>query len=238
MRRTHTRRRSLLALAGCLLVCTLAVQAGLAVPSIQTTESAETTENVSITVTNATVGDDGTTALQLSLSAAPNGLAGFQLTATLRTDGVASVTEASYPDRYGLTTEPVITADGQSVTLEAADLSGTISPGATDIPLATVVVSGDAAGETLVDLTDVQVDADGGSRVAAASDPGVVTVAADDTASSAESTGSASDGNPDTASRTDPASDGGASGLSGGLVVLTIGSAFLLGGGLLARRTR
>jgi hypothetical protein len=156
----------------------------------------------------------------------------------LETRGIATVTNASYPKQYGLTTEPAITPDGQSVTLEAADLSGEVTAGATDVLLASVTVSGADAGETQVALTDVQVDADGGARVDAATEPGVVRVGSDGTTGSEGTSPVDSTRNGATDSDTNPESNSGDAGPTPGVGALTLFAALLVVAGLLARRTR
>jgi hypothetical protein len=89
---------------------------------------------------------------------------------------VLLVTGAEYPDALELTSDPAIGTDGQSVRLEAADLEERIQPGETDVRLATVTVSAESAGEATVDVSDVQVDADGGARVWPAVEAGQLTV--------------------------------------------------------------
>ena len=130
-----------------------------------------------VTAQNATVGADERTNLSVVLTEAPDGLAGFELTVELDTPSVANVTGVAYPDRFGLTTEPRIAADRQSVTVEAADLNDSVGPGGTDVTLATVALTGtDGGGSTGVSIVDAQVDADGGDRIAAGEDPEEVTV--------------------------------------------------------------
>lgn len=227
-----TWRRPALVLVSCLLVGLLVAQAGVAATS-QAEPTAESAEAVAITVTNATIDDDGTKRLELTLTRAPEGLAGFQLTAVLASADVATITNASYPDRYGLTTDPAIAPDRQSVTLEAADLSEQITPGATDVPLATVTIAGAGNGQTQVEIADMQIDADGGERVDAAVEPGVVTVGKDTAASSEDSATTAGDAT--AAQRTEAESPAGAAGPSPIVLVGTLVAGVLLGLGVLAR---
>lgn len=114
---------------------------------------------------------------RLALTDAPDGLAGFELTVELSgDDGTATVANASYPDRYGPTTDPIVSADDQSVTVEAADLTDEVTPGASDVTLATIEVNGTDAGSTALEVTDVQIDADGGDRIEPTLEAGTLTV--------------------------------------------------------------
>jgi PGF-CTERM protein len=153
-------------------VAVLAVLAGLLLVGGVGTATAD--DGAQLTVTNATVEENETSTLRLALSRAPAGLSGYEVTLELSESGVAEITNASYPDSFQLTTEPEIAADGQRVTLEAAVTD--TPPGATNVTLATVEVGGTGGGTTAVRVTDAQVDADNGSRVAPASRSGSVAV--------------------------------------------------------------
>jgi hypothetical protein len=129
-----------------------------------------------VTAPNATVEAGEQVNLTVVLAEAPDGLAGYELTLALGAPGVANVTGVEYPARIGLTTDPRISADGQSVTVEAADLNDSVGVGASNVTLATVAVTGDEGGSTPVTIEDAQVDADGGDRIAAGTNPEAVTV--------------------------------------------------------------
>ncbi|WP_424003595.1 cell surface protein [Haloarcula salina] len=123
-----------------------------------------------------------TTAVPVVLTSAPDGLAGYQIELSLDDSAVARFENASYPDSFGLTTDPVVSSDGGAITLEAADLDGQIEPGASDVTLATVELAGVAAGETQVTVASSQVDADGGGAVEPATEPMTLSVTGDATA--------------------------------------------------------
>ncbi|WP_408959342.1 hypothetical protein [Natrinema sp. 74] len=141
-----------------------------------------------IVVSNDTVAPNGTGTHRIELTEVPKGLAGYQVTLAFADDGVATVSNASYPAQYGMTTDPVVTADGRTVTLEAVDLNDDIAPGATNVTLAHVTVTATAAGETDLRVTAVQADADDGSRVDPSLEAGSLTVAGNGS-SAAESAG-------------------------------------------------
>ena len=153
-------------------VATLALLAALLLVGGAGTATAD--DGAQLTVTNATVADNETKTLRLALSRAPAGLSGYEVTLELPASGVAEITNASYPDAFRLTTDPEIAGDGQRVTLEAAVTD--TPPGATNVTLATVAVTGTGGGTTAVRVTDAQVDADNGSRVAPAYGSGSIAV--------------------------------------------------------------
>ncbi|MBV0900901.1 cell surface protein [Haloarcula salina] len=120
-----------------------------------------------------------TTAVPVVLTTAPNGLAGYQLELALDDPAVARFENASYPDSFGLTTDPVVSSDGGAITLEAADLDGQVEPGASDVTLATVELAGVDGGETRLTVASSQVDADGGGAVEPATTATTLTVTGD-----------------------------------------------------------
>ncbi|QCC58157.1 hypothetical protein NP511_06415 [Natrinema thermotolerans] len=198
-----------------------------------------------LVITNATVEPGGTAVHRIVLTDAPDGLAGFELTLELSGDA-AAVENAGYPDDYRMTTDPVVSDDGESVTVEAVDLDDAVTPGASDVTLATVTVNGTEPGAAALEVTDARLDADGGSRIDPTREPGTLTVQTDATA--AESTGTPDDGsdagdgaasNKEPAGGTDGSDDDSASnseavpGFAGGTALLALA---VLAGGLLARR--
>jgi hypothetical protein len=140
-----------------------------AAPSVAAASTAEDTGGAAgaerLTVSNATVDANETATIEVTLEEAPDGLAGFEVTLELDAPSVANVTGASYPSAYGMTTDPRIGRDGDAVTLEAIDLDDEVEPGATDVTLATVAVTGATSGTTDVEVSDLQIDADDGSRI-------------------------------------------------------------------------
>jgi PGF-CTERM protein len=120
-------------------------------------------DGAQLIITNATVDENETSTLRLALTHAPAGLSGYEVTLELSDSGVTEIRDASYPDAFQLTTDANIAGDGQRVTLEAAVTD--TPPGATNVTLATVNVTGTDAGTTAVHVIDAQIDDDNGSRV-------------------------------------------------------------------------
>ncbi len=134
------------------------------------------TDQPTVNVNSATTTVDDTTTVDVILTGAPNGLSGYYLDVTVEDTDVARITAASYPDRFGLTTDPALDADGRTVTLEAADMEGTVAPGATNVTLATVEVASSAAGEIELTVEPRQFDTDDGDRLRPDTQGGVLTV--------------------------------------------------------------
>ena len=121
---------------------------------------------------DATVAAGETTTVAVTLSAAPDGLAGFNLTVET-TGGTARVVGASAADDYGITTERV--EDGRA-TLEGVDIDENVRAGATDVRLGTVTVRGESAGETDLSASVRRMDDDDGDPVSPETESAALTV--------------------------------------------------------------
>ncbi|KOX92949.1 cell surface protein [Haloarcula rubripromontorii] len=157
--------------AGILLALVALVCLAGTVPALTAGQS---TPTISIETDSVAAGE--TMAVPVVLTSAPDGLAGYQLELTVDDPAVARFENASYPDSLSLTTDPVISADGGTITLEAADLDGQIEPGASDVTLATIQLAGVDGGETQVTVASSQIDADGGGAVEPATEPTALAV--------------------------------------------------------------
>jgi MYXO-CTERM domain-containing protein len=171
-----TRRSVAVALAA------LALLGAVAAAGTATAQNSQPT----VVVTDGTTAPDGTTTVGVVLTDAPDGLAGYYLELTVGNPSVARIDAASYPDQYGLTSEPVIGDDGATAVLEAADVEGAVEPGATDVTLATVTVAGAAPGEVELTVTPQQFDADDGSAFTPATAAGTIAVSGAGDAPSAD----------------------------------------------------
>lgn len=157
---------------------------------------------------DATVAAGETATVEVSLSAAPDGLAGFNLTVEA-TDGNATVVGASVDDEFGITTARA--EDGRA-TLEGVDLDETVQAGATDVRLGTVTVRGESAGETDLSTSVRRMDDDDGEAVAPATEPAALTVtpgAGNASNGSEAATGSAGTSSPTASADADGGDDGG-----------------------------
>ena len=195
------------ALAGLAALALLGAGAGLATAQA---------DGPTVSVTDTELSPSGTATVDVVLTSAPNGLAGYNVVLTVDDPDVVRIESASYPDRFGLTTDPAIGDEGRTVTLEAADTGSTIDAGASDVTLATVEIAGDAPGQAELAVDPRQVDANDGDRVRPADRAGALTVAAD--SSSASTSGARGAESPSTG----PIDElgGNADGLPIGLVVL------------------
>lgn len=166
------RRHAGSAFAACLVAAAVLV----AIPGPATAVDGAVANETTLAVSDETVEPDGTTTARISLDRVPAGLAGFNVTLAFETDDVARVTNASYPDRFEPTSDPVVAASGRTVTIEGADLRSAVQPGATNVTLATVALAGTERGSTALTVSEMQVDADDGSKVAPTVESGSVSV--------------------------------------------------------------
>ncbi len=190
------------------------------------------TDRPAVVVTNGTTTADGTTTVDVVLTNAPDGLSGYYLDVTVDEPDVARIESASYPDRFALTSDPEIGADGASATLEAADVDGAVQSGSVDVTLVTITVSVLEPGETTLSVEPRQFDADGGAVFSPSTRPGVVTGSAAD-AGAATNDGADSGANPAGASESNDAAVASGSGLSPVTpVVLAVAALAVLATGL------
>jgi len=165
------------------LIALLAVAAAANGGAVDTT----TTADEAVSVTDERVAPDATTTSAVTLSGAPNGLSGYNVTVRVADPSVATITDASVPERFGLS-EIRIVDDGAAVVLKAADTSDDVGPGDTEIPLGTVTVRGESVGETELGVEVTQVDDDDGSRLRPTTSAGTLTVADSATTTTATTT--------------------------------------------------
>jgi hypothetical protein len=102
------------------------------------------------------------TTVRICASALPEGLAGFDITLSLQTGGIAEIVSASFPP-FGLTKQPAL--PGGSARLRAVDLEQIVSANAEDVLLATLRVRAKLAGTTALSLSVNAMDDDDGNRI-------------------------------------------------------------------------
>jgi len=190
--------------------------------SAASASGAQTAANeTTLTVGDATVEPHANDTVRLSLDRVPEGLAGFEVTLAFHSNATGSFAGARYPEDYQPTTDPEIGEAGRTITLEAADLGNVVRPGATNVTLAYVSVTGHENGTAKLTATDLQVDADGGSKVQPAVEAGTLSVgSAARGAGSARTAGQQGSGSGATGGQADA---GGAPGTPGGSPELATG---------------
>ncbi|OPY36823.1 MAG: PKD domain protein [Methanoregulaceae archaeon PtaU1.Bin059] len=119
---------------------------------------------IKIVPTQSALPINSTAQYQILLSSAPDGLAGYDLYVTLENPAVGEIIAVQYPDWAGLNnTIPSPPAD--SLRLSAVDLDKSVEAGAEDVLLATITVYADSTGNSTITVSNVHMDADGGSMI-------------------------------------------------------------------------
>jgi hypothetical protein len=129
---------------------------------------------ISFSPLSVTVDPSGTATIDLTIDELPHGLAGYDAVITISDPGVAEISAVSFPAWAGLSN--VTGAPSASVKVSAVDLTRQVQPGATGVVLGTITVRGQSAGTATMNLENIHMDADGGSRVEATVNPASVTV--------------------------------------------------------------
>jgi hypothetical protein len=117
-------------------------------------------------------GSSGT--ISLHLSEAPEGLAGYDLVVTLSNPGTARITAVSYPSWAGLSNSSGV--PGEQVFMSGVDINRQVEAGATSILLGTITIEGGQTGTSTLTVSDIHMDADGGSGIVPLVDNGKVVV--------------------------------------------------------------
>jgi hypothetical protein len=109
----------------------------------------------------------------------PDGLSGYNMTMSLTNPGIAEIvgfTRPTWsPPIAGFKMNSTVPAD--SLWIKAADFGDAVTPGATDVILATVLVRGDATGTTNLTVSVTFMDPDGpGAPIVPAIQQGVITI--------------------------------------------------------------
>ncbi|SFS11269.1 hypothetical protein SAMN05216559_3822 [Halomicrobium zhouii] len=196
---------------------------------------AQTAANeTTLTVGDATVEPHANDTVRLSLDRVPEGLAGFEVTLAFDSNATGSFTGARYPEDYQPTTDPAVGESGRTITLEAADLGNVVTPGATNVTLAYVSVTGQENGTAKLTATELQVDADGGSKVRPAVEAGTLSVGSAASGGGSGSAGSAGQQGSSSGATGGQEDAGAAPGVSGGspglATVLQIGAVVAVAG--------
>jgi len=204
------------------------------------------TDHTTVAVDDGSTDVDSTTTVPITLSSAPDGLAGYKLTVSVANSDKATITGVSVPDSYNYSTTETSNG-GSSATAEAIDTHDNITAGATDVTLATVELRGEAAGDTELSLSVSQMDDDDGAAIEPATSPGTLSVSDSDDSSDDGNDTDENNGTVSTTKESTNESAGNGTGddeeetSSDGLPFLGMGTTLavvLIGVGLLAGRYR
>ncbi|WP_226022725.1 cellulase family glycosylhydrolase [Halomicrobium salinisoli] len=111
------------------------------------------------------------------LSEAPGGVSGFDLTVSVSDTSVATIESAAVGgDMSSIGSEPAPSDDGSTAVISGADLSESVSEGATEVELATVTLAGQSDGETDVGVDVSNLDGNAGDEISVSTRSATLTV--------------------------------------------------------------
>ena len=122
-----------------------------------------TSANATVALESKTLPLDNTTTLNLTLSDAPDGVSGYEITIKRTNRSVLGITNVTFADGWSPTDTRYDSDTG--LTVKAADLNHTVEPGATNVSLATFEVHGKTDGSTNVSVTVRALDDDDGDSI-------------------------------------------------------------------------
>lgn len=109
----------------------------------------------------ASTADNKTATANLTLADAPNGLTGYDVVVTISDNATArfNTSATTYSDAFDLTENAAVSENGTRLTLEAADLNGSVEAGAESVTLATLGIDGVRNGTVEVTVVPQRIDA-------------------------------------------------------------------------------
>lgn len=179
----------------CALLCVSAAGVAVAAGDTQRATAATHSERVDIAPTQpiaydtdgitlsvvpnrSTVAPGETVTVSVSLSEAPEGIAGFNITAGVDNSNVVQIRQANASDAFGLEDT---TRTGDSVSVKGVDIGEEVGPGSSDVTVAIVTLEAQQEGTAQLTIRSNQLDADDGSRISVTDQTAEITVSADQT---------------------------------------------------------
>ncbi len=130
-------------------------------------------ESPSISIQGVSLMAGETAEAKLVISAAPSGVAGYDIEVALESADVAQVVDVEFPD-LGLTEHELVS--GSRVRLKAVDTRKRLQPGQTGATIATIVFKGVREGTTRANINVRMIDDDSGNRFSPQTTSASVTV--------------------------------------------------------------
>lgn len=140
--------------------------------------SAQEAASPTINVSDATVEEGSSTSVAVTLSEAPDGLAGYDIVLGIENNSTATITNAEIAEQFDLS-EVNVSDNGTALTvnLRAVDLSENVQEGATNVSLADIDIEGKTAGETSLGVQEIRrIDDDTGAEINVSANSGQITV--------------------------------------------------------------
>ncbi len=115
------------------------------------------TPTVTVELADAAIDPNETTTVELGLTEAPNGLAGFNFNTSVDTD-VATIVDAELGETFSDALFTTVEVSDETAVIEAVKEIEPDSPEATDLDLGTVEIEGVDDGETVIDVTEPEAE--------------------------------------------------------------------------------
>ncbi len=180
---------------GCVLLCISAAGVAVGAGDTQRATAATHSERVDIAPTQpiaydtdgitlrvvpnrSTVAPGETAAVRFSLSEAPEGIAGFNITGTVDNPAILQIRQANASDTFGL---EETTRTGDSASMKGVDIGEEVGPGSSNVTLAVMTLEAQQEGTAQITIRSNQLDADDGSRISVTGQTAEITVSANQT---------------------------------------------------------
>jgi len=138
-------------------------------------------ETPTVSVSNASVDVGNQTTAEITLSSAPNGVAGYNIVVALDGTENATLENVTVPETFDLSA--VENQTDRQVTLRAVDLDGSIAEGEENVSLATVQLTGQSSNNATISVTVNRFDDPEGNPIDPQTRAGILQVLGDSTQS-------------------------------------------------------
>jgi PKD repeat protein len=132
--------------------------------------SCASAENISFIPNTVNLSPGSSQQVQVVMDSVPKGLAGFNITFNVSDPGIANITGVSFPSWANVSLTRNSTLPSNSAWIKAIDLDGakpnhTVVPGATNVILGNITITGIQAGTADLSIQKTLISADGGSSI-------------------------------------------------------------------------
>jgi PKD repeat protein len=132
--------------------------------------SCASAENISFVPNTVNLSLGSSQQVQVVMDSVPKGLAGFNITFNISDPGIANITGVSSPSWANVSLSRNSTLPSSSVWVKAIDLDGakpnhTVVPGATNVVLGNITITGLKGGNTTIIIQPSLISADGGNSI-------------------------------------------------------------------------
>ena len=132
--------------------------------------SCASAENISFVPSTVNLSPGSSQQVQVVMDSVPKGLAGFNITFNVSDPGIANITGISFPSWANVSLSRNSTLPSNGVWIKTIDLDGakpnhTVVPGATNVILGNITITGKKAGTANLNVSKSLITADGGNSI-------------------------------------------------------------------------